>query len=77
MIRFYPVKADEISKRLLEIVKAENLQEIISEKQVAKIAEAANGDVRKAIKDLQALCSGQTAPLTNSELDDFLAEAEP
>jgi DNA polymerase III delta prime subunit len=67
-IKFNKIPTKDIFDRLEYIVGEEKLFSIISEDQIRKISEIADGDMRIAIKTLQGLCDGRFTPVQDGEI---------
>lgn len=74
LIKFSPIPKDIIFDRLVSIGEKEEILNIITQQQVERIAETADGDMRVAIKTLQGVCSGRKSRVTDEEITSSISK---
>lgn len=75
LIKFKPIPAKLICSRLQFISEQEEILDLLTQQQMYRIAETADGDMRVAVKTLQGLCGGRrSGPVTDEEITSSIAK---
>lgn len=75
LIKFKPIPTETIYDRLVFIGEKEEILDFITQEQVQRIAETADGDLRVAIKTLQGICGGgRKGPVTDEEITSSISQ---